>query len=53
MKAKYTKILEENQARAKKIVDTLKNEKLGLVGQTHNLKQLTAEMRTENGDLRT
>ena len=30
----------------------MKNERLGLLNQAHSLKQLTAEMRTENKDLR-
>ena len=51
-KAKYNMMLEQATQKQNQLVDAMKNERLGLLNQAHSLKQLTAEMRTENKDLR-
>ena len=45
-------MLEQATQKQNQLVDAMKNERLGLLNQAHSLKQLTAEMRTENKDLR-
>ena len=51
-RAKYQAQFQEATETQIKLIDGLKNERLGLMNQTHSLKQLITEMRTENKDLR-